>query len=226
MKEDICTIPVNEVLARRDGCPICSMQDTLEDHMLNFILGDAMMEPDVRIQTNREGFCTRHFSMMLSRKNRLALALMLESRLKSVETTVFAKSGLLGADRGKKASEAMGSCYVCARVDHALDRLLDTFFRLWKKESEFRAEFEAQPILCLPHYTQLLAKARVRLDKKEFARFEQAASGVMRAGLSHLEEDVSGFCKMFDYRNNGGSFGDKRDAPERAAAFLTGHKKI
>ncbi len=40
-----------------------------------------MMEPDIRMETNREGFCFSHFQRMLKAKNRLSLALMLESRL-------------------------------------------------------------------------------------------------------------------------------------------------
>ena len=30
MKENICTIPVNEVFEKNDGCPICRMRDLIE----------------------------------------------------------------------------------------------------------------------------------------------------------------------------------------------------
>lgn len=225
MKEDICTIPINDVLAARDGCPVCTMADTLEDHLLSFILGDAMMEPDVRIETNRLGFCRRHLSMMLARPHRLALALMMESRLRHVDNTLFGKKGLRRPDPVRQARDAVGGCYVCRRVDENLERLLDTFFRLWKKEPEIREAFASQPALCLPHYAQLLEKGRAALDKKSFAVFEPAASAVLRRGLAELTEDTAGFCRMFDYHNNGGSFGDKKDAPDRAAAFFTGRRK-
>ena len=33
MREDICSIPVNEVFEPREGCPFCRMRDMLEDRM-------------------------------------------------------------------------------------------------------------------------------------------------------------------------------------------------
>jgi len=226
MKEDICTIPVNEVMVVRDGCPICRMCDTLEEHMLNFILGDAMMEPDVRIETNHQSFCDKHFSLLLGRKNRLAIALILESRLDTIEKTIFSK-GFASSKKGNidKISNAMSGCYICKRVDTALDRLLNTFFILWKKEDEFRANFASQPMICLPHYHLLLKKGQASLDKKSFGAFETQAANVMREGLSSLKSDVTGFCKMFDYHNAGAEWGTKRDAIERAISFETGRRK-
>ena len=222
MKEDICSIPINEVLEVQDGCPICRMHDTLENHMLDFIMGAAMMEPDVRTETNRSGFCGAHSLMMLGRKNRLGLALILESRLKSVEQEILAKKA---APNKKGMAQKGETCYVCARVDTALDALLTTFFKLWVKEPEFRENVAKQPIICLPHYTMLLSKAQAALDKKSFAGFQAVLSDVMRRGLLPLEEELSGFCRMFDYHNIGADWGNKKDAPERAVTFLTGYKK-
>ena len=82
MKENICTIPVNEVFEVHDGCPICRMRDIIEAKYIDYITGPAMMEPDIRIETNRAGFCERHFGMMLtSGRARLPVALTLESHL-------------------------------------------------------------------------------------------------------------------------------------------------
>ena len=60
MRDDICTIPVSEVFEVNDGCPICRMRDMLEQRTVEYIMGAAMMEPDVRIETNRAGFCHVH----------------------------------------------------------------------------------------------------------------------------------------------------------------------
>ena len=85
MREDICSIPVSEVFAPKDGCPICRMVSTLEEHLVEYITGAAMMEPDVRQETNRTGFCPEHFRMMLARRNRLSVALTMESHLKELQ---------------------------------------------------------------------------------------------------------------------------------------------
>ena len=47
MKENICTIPVNEVFEVHDGCPICRMRDLIEAKYIDYITGPAMMEPDI-----------------------------------------------------------------------------------------------------------------------------------------------------------------------------------
>lgn len=56
MKESIYTIPVSEILEPRQGCPLCILRDTLEKRAVEYIMGAAMMEPDVRQETNRQGF--------------------------------------------------------------------------------------------------------------------------------------------------------------------------
>ena len=84
--EKIYTIPVNEAFSKSAedkscGCAMCSLERMLEANELDIILGAAMMEPDIRIKTNHAGFCSKHYDMMFEMKNRLGLALMLESHL-------------------------------------------------------------------------------------------------------------------------------------------------
>ena len=84
MKETICTIPINDIFMPKDGCPICRMEKMLEEQYVDFITGDAMMVPDVRIQTNKKGFCHRHFSQMFVKGQKLPNALILESHLQEM----------------------------------------------------------------------------------------------------------------------------------------------
>jgi hypothetical protein len=84
MDEHIYTIPINDAFDRRDGCPMCAIWEKLESDSLEYALGAAMMEPDVRVAMNKLGFCGRHLSRMISMKDRLPLALILESRLMAV----------------------------------------------------------------------------------------------------------------------------------------------
>ena len=99
MKETIYTIPINEAFDRRDGCPMCELSRNLERSSLDYIMGAAMMEPDVRIKTNEQGFCGRHLQIMLGEKNKLALALMLESHLPELDKTVFGEAVKAAARR-------------------------------------------------------------------------------------------------------------------------------
>lgn len=97
MRDDICTIPLSEVFEDGDGCPICRMKRMLEERITDYILGAAMMEPDVRIETNKLGFCKSHLTKMMKKHNRLQLGLILETHLQEIEAEVF-KKGIFGVN--------------------------------------------------------------------------------------------------------------------------------
>ena len=90
MREDICTIPISEAFEGNDGCPICRMRKTVEERILDYIMGAAMMEPDIRIETNKKGFCLTHYCQILGQRNRLSVALMMESHLEQLEKDIAA----------------------------------------------------------------------------------------------------------------------------------------
>ena len=102
MRESLLTIPISEILEPKCGCPICRMRDMLEQRTVEYIMGAAMMEPDVRIETNRQGFCKTHFEQMRNCKNRLSLALMLQTHLQSLQKNIFDKKSLF---EGKTAKQ-------------------------------------------------------------------------------------------------------------------------
>lgn len=230
MKEDICTIPINDVFSVKGGCPICRMRTELERRALNFVLGPAMMEPDVRHETNRYGFCPEHFHMMYERKNRLQLGLILESHLAYIDEAVFDKhkpnilhnAAAQASQSAEHAQKIASSCYICDRINRSVDKELDTLFVMWKKNEEFRRNVAEQPCFCLADYSLLVTKGMKALGKKDFPAFYDVITKVTRAGLSHLKDDVSGFCKMFDYHNNGSDFGNLRDALKNALTYLDG----
>ena len=110
MREDICTIPINEVFEKGDGCPVCRMRSMLKDRIVDYVLGPAMMEPDTREITNKKGFCRRHLPMLFGKGNRLGLALVLETHVKEL-------SGKMTAEKQtekliiKSTYETMGGKY-------------------------------------------------------------------------------------------------------------------
>ena len=86
MAETIYTIPINEAFdkaeeSERPICPFCELYDMLENNALEAVMGAAMMEPDIRIETNKHGFCRGHFNKIYEKGNRLGLALILESHI-------------------------------------------------------------------------------------------------------------------------------------------------
>ena len=219
MREDICSIPVNDVFLPRDGCPFCRMRDMLEDRMATYITGAAMMEPDVRIETNRLGFCTEHFNQILARGSRLSVALILESLLQTVKDEVFPE----GKFQGKKVVAAVHSreehCFVCENIEKNTNHLLDSMMKLWQSDEEFRQLYSQQQYICLPHYGMVI-QAAMKMPKKNFVLFEQETTRLAKKYLEELSGDVTHFCRMFDYRNAGGDWGNSKDAIERAIRYL------
>ncbi len=223
MREDICSIPVNDVFRPADGCPFCRMRDMLEDRMATYITGAAMMEPDIRIETNRLGFCEEHFNQILARGSKLSVALILESLLHEVDAQVFPE----GKSSVKKVLAAIHtrqeSCFICENLDTNMEHLVRNTLKLWQTDPEFRQLYAKQPYICLPHYGMVLEAAQ-KLPKKDQAAFEAETARLVKDYLSALSGDVTHFCRMFDYRSAGGDWGNSKDAAERAIAWLTARK--
>lgn len=228
--EQIYTIPVNEAFDdSRDnpscGCPICTLYRRQEENELQLILGASMMEPAIRVETNRLGFCDCHYSMMQRRKNRLGMALMLESHLDELRDSLFPHglAALLGHDRAERRMEELeASCYVCGRIEFALSRMIETVVLLWERDTDFRKKFAAQPHFCLPHYRRLTAYASRRLSKRERGAFLEAAEQIELTYYDSLREDIKEFCRGFDYRAEGEPSESSKTAVDRAVRFLSG----
>ena len=217
MKETIYTIPISEVFEPRDGCPICRLRDALEQRAVAYILGAAMMEPDVREETNRLGFCAGHYQMMLERRSRLQMGLTLQTRLATL---------LQELDRPpvkqKKAGPAGEGCYICGQIEWAMSRMYANLYQLYGAQEEFRVLFSEQPFFCYPHYKALVAGSGA-VAKRVQGQFVDEARRLCRGQLQALYDDVTKFCNMFDYRNNGRQdWGNARDAIERGVGFVTG----
>lgn len=231
MPETIYTIPINEAFDKAEdsetpSCPFCGLTKMLEDNAVDAVLGAAMMEPDVRIETNRMGFCRRHFNTMYSKGNRLGLALILESHVAEINEKVFKKSLFDG--KGEKSSDAIReiskSCYLCSKVSGSLAKMFSNTIYIWETDDEFRRKFSRQRCFCLPHYERLLEYGRSGLSKKQFADFFDTARGIEKKYIDSLGEDVSWFCKKFDYRYDSEPWGNAKDAVPRAIDFISGGK--
>lgn len=224
MEEKIYTIPVNEAFESDDGCPFCRLFRKLEDDELELILGASMMEPDVRQQTNKKGFCSKHSNRMFNMKNRLGMALMLESHMNSIRKAVETKQSLFvkdpGIDTAKHIDELNRSCYVCERIEGKISKMFDTAVLLWEKDREFRKKTENQKYFCLKHYSEFLKSASCGMNKKTYQEFLNSVNQVEMTYFDKLSADISWFCKKFDYRYDNEPWGDAKDAVERAITFL------
>lgn len=219
MRDDITSIPISEVFEPMDGCPLCRLQNMLEQRMASYITGAAMMEPDIRAETNRLGFCHTHYGSILKQRKRLSVALMLESHLAEIEKQAFATG--LGGKTKKVKGEKQQTCFICQQMDSNMDKFLLNIARVWEREEDFRKLYARQEYFCMPH-CRALTDAALHLPKKLQGEFVKVTAERTRAYLQTLENDVSHFCKMFDYRNNtaDADWGNSKDSIERAIAWL------
>ncbi|MBE6797144.1 MAG: hypothetical protein E7531_02240 [Ruminococcaceae bacterium] len=224
MRDDICTIPVSEVFEVNDGCPICRMKKTVETHIIDYIMGAAMMEPDVRIETNKKGFCREHFRDMLSHRGRLALALMIETHLDEQKKAIFdGKLFNSAVSKAKKVSRLNESCFICDKIEWGMSRMVETLYRCYETEMDFRELFNNQKCFCLPHYEMLVNN----LDKKKMRNYGDAflknISRITEENIERLSADIKNYCKVYNYQGNKENcdWENAKDSVERSINFLT-----
>ncbi len=234
MAEQLYTIPINEAFDQFEGCPLCRLRSKLETQSLNYIMGAAMMEPDIRIVTNKKGFCRTHFHKMLSMGNRLSLALMLESHLASVSTLIpeasDKKPGKLGKLKkydgetpAEPLMEQVKSCYVCERAAEFEQKYVSNVVYIWKKDPAFREKLKKQPYFCMEHAAALLSTGKNDMSEANYLTFSQDILALLRDHLSTLRKDVTTFCRSFDHENAGKPLSQEaRFSVENSIAFLSG----
>ncbi|MCQ2537615.1 MAG: DUF6062 family protein [Lachnospiraceae bacterium] len=230
MKEQLYTIPVNEAFDSETECPICAMYDSLEQGALEFTLGPSYMEDDVRMVTDKIGFCERHIDMMYEKGNRLGLALMMKTHadrtivevenkkktMKLPKISLFKKSeGSAENSVAAYLAELEKSCFVCDRINGVFDRYIDTIFYLYKSDSDFRSKFYASKGFCNKHLRLLINAAQNQLDEKEISDFNNRCVDLYLTNMKRVRDDLSWFIDKFDYRNQDAPWKDSKDAPKR-----------
>ena len=187
-----------------------------------------MMEPDIRMRTNEEGFCLSHYNIMLRRKRMLGMGLMLESHLAEVEKSIDGRTLL-----GKRADAAVkdltrleDSCYVCARINKNLTAMISTAVYLFESDYSFKERFKKAPYFCIPHYRRMIDYASKKMSKRAFADFYELCHSMEKNYITSLEGDVSWFCKKFDYRYDEEPWYNSKDSVQRAIKFLSSDKGL
>ena len=132
---------------------------------------------------------------MLKQKNRLSLALMLETHLDELLSGYMPPSG-------KKGQESPAhTCFVCREIDTAVQKLLENTARTAVKDPDFAALLAEQPYYCFAHYEALCDTFRAVLPKKAAALLIQKVTACERSYFQSLRDDVHAFTTTFDYRS-------------------------
>ncbi|MGN0505113.1 MAG: DUF6062 family protein [Lachnospiraceae bacterium] len=229
MKEQLYTIPVNEAFDVRCECPVCAMKHKLKENAIEFTLGPSYMEDDIRMVTDKVGFCAEHVKELYGRQNRLGLALMLKTHAdKTIQDVERLSKGYKPAKQGlfKKKEEAAsplisylkqlsGECFVCKKIDEVFERYIVTVFYLYEREEEFRKKLKDCKGFCNEHYRLLLTEAPNRLSANRLEEFSIDLNEVYLDGMRRVRDDLSWFIDKFDYRYTNEPWKNSKDALQR-----------
>lgn len=229
MKEKIYTIPVNEAFDEGGECPFCNMHRRLEAESVEYMLGPAYMEDDIRMETNSKGFCARHYSLMYKQQNRLGLALMLHTHLqtvgkelnsladkrKPVKKSIFGKADKGGNPIADYFNKVSSTCYICDRIEHTFERYLDTFFYMWAKMPEMRDKVASSKGFCLKHFAMLTDKGEKKLSSADYEALMDTILPLEMENIKRITDEVEHFTDKFDYRYKDEPWGNSRDSVER-----------
>ncbi len=230
MKEQLYTIPVNDAFAVDCECPVCSMYDSLEKDAIEFTMGPSYMEDDIRMETNKIGFCTHHVKQLYKHQNRLGLALILHTHMqrtnrdledllssdKPVKKGLFAKKTENASPVTEYIENLNHSCYICNRIDRIFARYLATIYHCYEHDEEFRRKFAASKGFCTKHFGMLYEGAPSSLSSKRLPEFIKTLNEVYLTNMKRVTDDLEWFTDKFDYRNEDKPWKNSKDALPRS----------
>ena len=240
MKEKLYTIPLNDAVNANDECPLCFSRREIENDQLDYVLGScaSYMESDMRDKTDEAGFCQKHFQDMFDFGNTLGNGWILKTHYLKViselenEFKNFSPNKLSFGDKlkGKKASNSLvdyinkrnDSCFICREVDNIFQCYIDTFFYLYKNDSEFKEKIKNGKGFCLTHFGNLCEAADVKLSADEQKEFYSMMSNIMVENFKRMQEDVSWLVDKFNYQNHDKDWKNSKDAVQRGMQKLKG----
>lgn len=230
MKEQLYTIPVNDAFAVDCECPVCSMYDSLEKDAIEFTMGPSYMEDDIRMETNKIGFCTHHVKQLYKHQNRLGLALILHTHMqrtnrdledllssdKPVKKGLFTKKTENASPVTEYIENLNHSCYICNRIDRIFARYLATIYHCYEHDEEFRRKFAASKGFCTKHFGMLYEGAPSSLSGKRLPEFIKTLNEVYLTNMKRVTDDLEWFTDKFDYRNEDKPWKNSKDALPRS----------
>jgi len=228
MRFHLDTIPIWEAYKSAPPCPLCHALAGAEERYLDGFLGGSVMEPAMRVETNRKGFCQEHWRALHAQQKVLPVALLLHTnmaeQLKAVEKAidVMASGGKKSMEQITKAAENIaGSCVLCERLAMTLNQYVRTLLYMYDTESDFRAAFAQSSGFCLPHFAAVCRGSETWLRGKRREDFTAVLCTIEKNALKQAAEDVYAFTQMFDYQNAA-----MEPGPRTKAAVINGICKM
>ena len=228
MKEQLYTIPVNDAFNEPCECPLCKIYDNLEQESIDFMLGPSYMEDDIRMETNKTGFCTKHIKQLYDRQNRLGIALMLHTHMKHTGEHIEKMAKSCNSSKkslfGKKEKsplidyikEIENSCYICNRIENVFDRYIKTVIHCYTHDDDFKKKFNESKGFCTKHYGMLYEYAEKTLNSSALNNFISDLNDIYINNFKRVTDELEWFIDKFDYKNENEPWKNSKDAIQRS----------
>ena len=211
MKEQLYTIPVNDAFEKECECPLCQMYDELEKESIDFMLGPSYMEDDIRMATDKTGFCAKHIKQLYDGQNRLGIALMLHTHMKHTVSQIEKlqkKSAAAKKSLFKKEISPItdyinnieSSCYVCDRVENIFKRYITTVIHCYTHDDDFKKT----------------------LSSSKLNEFISDLNTLYIDNFKRVTDDLEWFIDKFDYKNENEPWKNSKDAIQRSVLKTNG----
>lgn len=234
MKEQLYTIPVNDAFNEPCECPLCKIYDNLEQESIDFMLGPSYMEDDIRMETNKTGFCTKHIKQLYDRQNRLGIALMLHTHMKHTGEHIEKMTKSCNSSKkslfGKKEKsplidyikEIENSCYICNRIENVFDRYIKTIIHCYTHDDDFKKKFNESKGFCTKHYGMLYEYAEKTLNSSALNNFISDLNDIYINNFKRVTDELEWFIDKFDYKNENEPWKNSKDAIQRSILKTNG----
>lgn len=247
MKEKIYTIPVTEAFKLDCECSMCVLEKNYEKKCLEYFLGPSLMEPDIRIKTNKMGFCQKHYELLYNKQsNRLGLGLIIDTHLREKNNILYemftpqrqnSRKVHFPYNKNKTVKNTVNnllnelekiqnSCIICDKISYTMDRYIDVIFYLYFKEDEFRKLFHSKKGFCLKHLGQLLEGGKKHLSSSKLSIFLNNLMEMQLINLTRINNEINWFTKKFDYKNRNKSWGNSKDSVSRSIQKIVGYSNL
>ena len=247
MKYEIDTIPVWDALRAGTECPLCLLEKRSRQAAVRYFLGPSVMVPEVRLAVNATGFRPENLRLLSKDPNKLGLALLSHTRLKTLRSHLNQQTGRLRGEAAKASGRNFvenlpakknllqqlrstidflnaqeQQCLIEDKVTDDRKRYAFTLLHLWQKDSEFRAAWAAGQGTCLHHAVDVLDMAGQSLGAAPLGTFVQEFLDVLERNLGRIEDDVLAFTQTFDSTHSHVPHGNPDGALDRCLQKLAG----
>lgn len=215
--ESIHKIPINEAFSEKCGCPICRLAKRYEENLISFLFEEGIMNPETRIETNKYGFCSRHADMLLDGKQSLSVALLFETRLRTLHVPLM--PGTNPKSVVKEIDRAMDNCYVCNSLNKTIPEVAEYVSVMYREEG-FKKLFSEQEYFCLPHTKLLIEKCKLSGSKKN--EYINEILSINCDYTTQVRQSMLRYAEHFDYKASKESIEKDKNATRKAVKYMTG----